>query len=161
MKTLIFKIILLASECFVTRKILSIVTSILTLLSYFSIRIFSEATNRDCLLWQKNVTFSCEYFKTLDARPMIIFSGFVGTIIMSLQLELSEQSDTSIEEVPPKEEDRLLQEEPDEDVLKLKVDLNTSEKFEEQVDNLVPTNKNPLESLVMTSQKSRQTHSSI
>ena len=44
---------------------------------------------------------------------------------MSLQLELSEQSDTSIEEVPPKEEDRLLQEEPDEDVLKLKVDLNT------------------------------------
>ena len=73
---------------------------------------------------------------------------------MSLQLELSEQSNTSIEEVPPKEEDRLLQEEPDEDVLKLKVDLNTSEKFEEQVDNLVPTNKNPLESLVVTSQKS-------
>ena len=73
---------------------------------------------------------------------------------MSVQLELSEQSDTSIEEVPPKEEDRLLQEEPDEDVLKLKVDLNTSEKFEEQVDNLVPTNKNPLESLVVTSQKS-------
>ena len=71
---------------------------------------------------------------------------------MSLQLELSEQSDTSIEEVPPKEEDRLLQEEPDEDVLKLKVDLNTSEKFEEQVDNLVPTNKNPLESLVVICQ---------
>ena len=46
-------------------------------------------------------------------------------------------------------------------MLKLKVDLNTSEKFEEQVDNLVPTNKNPLESPVMTSQKSRQTHSSI
>ena len=80
---------------------------------------------------------------------------------MSLQLELSEQSDTSIEEVPPKEEDRLLQEEPDEDVLKLKVDLNTSEKFEEQVDNLVPTNKNPLESLVVASQKSRQTYSYI
>ena len=42
MKTLIFKIILLASECFVTRKILSIVTSILTLLSYFSIRFFQK-----------------------------------------------------------------------------------------------------------------------
>ena len=61
---------------------------------------------------------------------MASFSDFVGTMVLSLQLELSEKSDTSIKEVPPQEEDRLLQEEPDEDKLQLQVDFNTLEEFQ-------------------------------
>ena len=58
---------------------------------------------------------------------------------------LSEQSYTFIEEVPPQKEDSLLQEGPDEDEFKLKLDLNMSEKFEEQ-------EQDPLESLIVIHQ---------
>ena len=56
---------------------------------------------------------------------MPTLSDFVGTIVMSCLL--SEQSYTFIEEVPPQKEDSLLQEGPDEDEFKLKLDLNMSE----------------------------------
>ena len=51
---------------------------------------------------------------------MPTLSDFVGTIVMSCLL--SEQSYTFIEEVPPQKEDSPLQEGPDEDELKLKLD---------------------------------------
>ena len=65
----------------------------------------------------EKVTFSCEYFRYLMPDQC---QHLVSCL-------LSEQSYTFIEEVPPQKEDSLLQEGPDEDEFKLKLDLNMSE----------------------------------
>ena len=72
---------------------------------------------------------------------------------MSWQLYIGVQTYSFIEEVTPEEENWHLQEESDKYMLQLQVDLNTSQKFEEQVENQGPANKDILESLLVVSQE--------